>query len=318
MPLGIQSYFSPKTSPPMAQPTQQYGLSGAENALAAGAQGGLSQIGRTGIDVNNILSGGYQNANQQLSPYASSGVQANYLQAALSGAMGNQAQSQAMSNYQTSPFYDEARAQAEKAITQNAAAGGNLASGNTLDQLYQNASGMFLNDYNNRFSQLGQVSDRGYNASIGLAGIVSDLSRQGASIRSDLGQMAAGIPIGAGSQAADYRMQAGRDIAGATANTTSALANLINQQGSGISDMVGNYSNNIQALMQQATQGDAGAKEQLATILANISTGSASQQAALPTYTPATTNTLEQVGQLTSGIGGMLQQFSQPSAGIQS
>ena len=310
---GYKTSAPMSQSRPMAQPTQQYGLSGAENALAAGARGGLNHLNQAGIDVNSILSGGYQGAQQDLQPYTSAGGQASNLQAQLSGALGAPAQQQALSNYQTSPFYDETRAQAERAITQNAAAGGNLASGNTLDQLYQNASGMFLDDFNNRMEQLGGISQRGYGAARDVAGIGADLSSRGAAIRSDLGHRAANVPLNAGYKAADYRSQAGRDIAQASADTTSSLATLMNQQGAGISDMTGDFTSNIQSLIEAATQGDANSKYKLATILSNLSSGSATQNTNIPFTNIQTTNTLGQVGQLASGIGGMLGQFKKPS-----
>lgn len=316
MPLGNRGNRY-KTQPPyqtqaMPQtPAPAYGLSGAESALMQGGQAGIEQLTRTGQDVGGILSGAYGAAQDTMSPYTTAGAGASDLQAALSGAMGAGAQQTAMGNYQSSPYVDQARLNAERAILRNASATGGIGGGNTLDQLYQNAAGMFMQDYGNQFNRLGQVADRGYGAAQNIAGIGASLGGQGAGIRSALGQQAAQIPGNVSSQIGGYRYQAGRDLSSNIGQTTSALANLINQQGAGISDMTGEFTTNVNNLIQASAQGDAQAKEQLAMLLSNLAVGQGSQLGSIPAAQLGSTNRLGQTGQLASGIGALLGSMNQ-------
>lgn len=326
-----------------AVPTQQYGLSGAENILREAGTSGLNILdsgrrevrdaARTGVgmlmegrnDVRDLITTIDNDTGEILEDYTSAGGAASDLQAALSGALGPAAQARAMQNFQNSPFLDQVRQNAERAILQNASATGGIGSGNTLDQLYQNAAGLFLNDFNNRFAQLGSLADRGYGAASTEAGIGANLGSLEANLMTDLISRASAIPLQAagtnagiasqmaniplnlGSQAAGYRYQTGRDIADAVQGTTSALSDLVNRQGEGITGMVGDLTTNVNNLIQAATQGDAVAKEQLATLLANLSVQQGSSSAAVPAAQVTQTNRLGQTGQLASGIGALLE-----------
>ena len=73
------------------------------------------------------------------------------------------------------------------------------------------------------------------------------------------------------------RTQAGRDIAGNISSSTSALANLTNQQGAGLGDILGSGANNMASLMQGYGQMTAAQQQQLGSMLGNISTGQGSQ-----------------------------------------
>ncbi len=85
------------------------------------------------------------------------------------------------------------------------------------------------------------------------------------------------------------------------------MANLINQQGAGLSDITGNTANNVNALYQSALNGDAQAKEQLAQVLANLGVQAGGQYASQPIVQGQPSNTLQQVGQIASGVGGIYQ-----------
>jgi hypothetical protein len=332
------------------QVSQLYGgaqqhLAGAQTSLADQLTAARSQLTGAGAQVGNLFNQGIG----QLTPYQQAGQGASGVQAALSGAMGPQAQAQAMQQFQQSPYVDQTRENAERAILRNAAATGNLGSGNTMDQLYQNAAGMFMQDFGNQFNRLGSLSDRGFGAASteaglrgqqagiganlglsgadlemqgagmqsGLAGARAGLDAQQAGLQGQLGQMGAQIPFQTGQIAAGMRQQAGRDIAGQAAQTTSSLANLINQQGAGMADISGQYANNINALYQQAGQGDAQAQEQLATLLANLATQSGSPYSSMPIVQGQAPSMLGQMGQVASGIGGLMQYLpGRPASGI--
>jgi len=160
---------------------------------------------------------------------------------------------------------------------------------------------------------LGQQA--GLTAGVGQFGanLVGDVGSQLANLRRaqagqemGLGQFAATIPTGIGRNMADLRTQAGRDIATQIGTTSSALADLASTQGAGLSDLTGGQAQQISGLIASATSGDVNARIELGRILANLAAQQGSSAAGVPIITPATTSTLGQVGQLATGIGGML------------
>lgn len=289
------------------QPADAYGLRASNNTLAQGASDATARINQTQSQVGDI----YKQGLQMLNPYMQAGGQANDLQAALSGALGPEAQKQAYANYQSSPGVQFAQQEAERALLRNASATGGLGGGNVLRDLTQLAAGTAMQGYNTQFQQLGEVANRGYGAATTGAG----LQGQQAGVQAGLGQFAANIPLQTASQQAGMQFQGGRDIASAISNTTSALSNLINQQGAGMTDITGNTTNNINSLYQNALNGDANSKEQLAAILANLSANAGSQVGGLPMIQPGQTNYLGQVGQIAGGIGGIASAYSYMNQG---
>lgn len=319
----------------------QYGLQGAQSAINQGTTNASQSI-NTGLGLasgalmqgqNQALaglagtqqqvSGLFNQGRAALQPFAKTGVQANDLQAALSGALGPEAQKAAFANYQESPGVDYARSQAEKAITRNASALGGLGGGNVMSELMRNAVGTYLQDFGNQFNRTGQVADRGFSA----AGAQAGLSAQEAGLQGQLGQFGAQIPLqtgqniadlntaaygnvagmqyGAGNNVGGLRYQTGQDLASSVSSTSSALSQLINQQGAGMADITGNTTNNLNTLYQQAAAGDANAMEQLAALLGNISTQNASMVGNQPIIPGNQTNYLGQLGTLASGVGGL-------------
>lgn len=145
--------------------------------------------------------------------------------------------------------------QSQKAIMQNAAARGGLGGGNVLKALQENAIGLASQDYTNQFSIKAGLADR-------LAGIAENAGIQTAGLKAT---------IGAG------RYQAGRDIAQNATQAASQISNLLNQQGANISDMTKNDITTITDMIYQSGLQNKIDAQQLATILANISGGQASQ-----------------------------------------
>jgi len=300
-----------------------------------------------------------------VSEFTAPGQQANQLQAALSGALGPEAQALAFQNFQQDPGTQFLREQGERSILRGAAATGGLGGGNVQRELTQFGQGLALQDLTRRQQQLGELAGRGLGAAgtaaglqaqlrgqqAGLAGQFAQaqsripldvasqqaaLSGQQAGLTSQLGQFAAGIPFEAGAREATARQQqagletglgtaaagiplgiagqigqlrtrAGEAIAGQIGGTSSALADLATQQGAGISDITGAGAANISNLIQSATAGDVNARLQLGALLANLASQQGSQISGLPIIPGATTNTLQQLGQLASGTGALLE-----------
>jgi len=231
-----------------------------------------------------------------LSPYTQGGGKAFDLQQALSGALGPDAQRQAFANYNQSPEMAYALEQAEKGITRNAAATGKLGSGNVLQELQRNAIGMAQQDYGNAFSRLGSLSSMGQNSANLLGGL-----------QANAGGKVGDYGFGTGQALADYRTRAGEQIAGNVANTGTQLSGMINQQGQDLSSLIGASGNQLSQLLAGYGSADAQTKQQLAALLANIASGSASQVQGVPGLPgTAPTDPLGSAGKLATGIGALI------------
>jgi len=206
------------------------------------------------------------------------GQQAGSLQAAYSGAMGAPAQQQAFANFTASPGQEWLRQQAEQGTLRNAAAIGGLGGGNVRQELQRQAMGLAQQDFQNQFNNLGTVADRGYNAGNALANYNTNI--QGAR--------------------ANLAYGAGQDIAN-RASTTSALNNLY-----------GNYTSNIANLLSGAGGAQATSNQNLASLLANLATGSSNSFVGASQLPNTTVNPgmLGGIGEAAGGIGSLIGAFS--------
>lgn len=205
-------------------------------------------------------------------PYAGPGAQANNLQAAYSGALGAPAQQQAFANFTASPGQEWLRQQAEQGTLRNAAAIGGLGGGNVQQELQRQAMGLAQQDFQNQFNNMGKVSDRGFQATNAAGNYGTQL--QGAK--------------------AGYAYGAGQDIANNRAATTSALSGLY-----------GDYTSNIANLLTGAGGAQAQSNQTLASLLANLATGSQNAFVAgsgLPNVTQSQ-GMLGGIGNLLGGAG---------------
>lgn len=284
-------------------PQTQYGLNPALNTMLGARQSANDTLQQTMTGVSSDFARG---ANY-LKPYIDSGNKANDVQAALSGALGPQAQQEAFATYTASPGVDFAVKQGERGVLRNAAALGGRTGGNVLRELMTFGIGTAQQDFGNQFNRLGEVANRGYGASTTGAGMTA----QEASIRSGLGQSQAANYMSQGSNAAAMQERAGNNLSANFGNVSSALANYVNQQGQGVANIMGNQASNINSLYQAAASGDMQARTQLASMLQNTNMGAASATAGTP-YTPGVqTNYLGSVGALAGGIGGLMQGMNQ-------
>lgn len=136
-------------------------ISGAMNARAAGQAASAQANGlRQGSAA---LTEGRDQANQQMQPYATGGLNAFNAQQALLGLGGDSAS--AMAALENSPGYQFRLGQGLKGVQGSAAARGMLGSGATLKGLTQYGQDFASNEYDKRFNQLNGVANMGYNAS---------------------------------------------------------------------------------------------------------------------------------------------------------
>ena len=319
VPYGLTAAQAAMTSgQQQSEMAQLQGLAGGEQALTEGQRASLENLYRT----QQRTSGLYDKGIGYYEPYTQAGLGAYNQQAALSGALGPEAQQKAYAAYQQSPGVAFAQQEAERAILRNASALGGLGGGNVRDELSRRAVGTYMQDFQNQFGRLGEVSAQGYNA----ANQAANMRGMQAGSEQTLGMTAAQIPMNVGSAIAQGRFQtgqtiggqrgqlgqimgnqayqAGSDIASAIANTTSSLSALTNAQGAGMSDIMSNTVNNVNNLYQAAAAGDSEAISQLQSILANLSTGAGSSYSNVPIVPGAVTN-------LTGGVAGIASGFKQ-------
>lgn len=245
------------------------GLIGSEQALRQGLGGSLG-----------LIAGG-------LAPFVDPGISAFQTQAAQAGALGQEAQRGAFADFTASPGQQFLREQGEQALLRNQAAIGGLGGGNVRSALQRQGIGFAAQDFGNQFNRLGTLSN-----------IAAGLTGQG------VGQGAQNI-FQTGQSLAGGRTRAGEQIAGQISGTSSALADLLQQQGAGGADILGTQSGNLANLLSQAGQAGSLSQQQLASILANIATGSGSQVAGLPGLPSLQPKTgiLPGIGQAAAGIG---------------
>ena len=138
-----------------------------------------------------------------LNPYTTGGAGAVNMQAALSGALGADAQARAFADFQESPGQKYLRDQTERGVLRNAAALGGVGGGNVMKALQANAMGLAAQDFQNQFDRLGTVANRGMGVAGTQAGLQAGIGARQAEMRNMMG-----------SRIADMQNQAGRDAAG--------------------------------------------------------------------------------------------------------
>lgn len=311
----------------MGQAVPQTGLIGSEQAMTTGLQGAMTALGR------GAGGGGYSNGAGRMNyrpasqmavdanptqGYQQGGEQAQQMNAALTGALGADAQAQAYAQFQESPGQAYLREQAERGLTRNAAAIGGLGGGAVRSALQEQAIGMAAQDFENQFNRRGTVADRGMNAarteaeilmgqdrnqtSLDQANISANTSRYNTNVNANTQRdlAAAGYQFNSGNNFAAGRTNAGNNIANNIAQSSSNLANFINNQGTNIGNIYGGAG---------AQQGSS--FTDYANNAANIR-GNASGNFMGVSGVPANNqNTFGNYGQLLQGIGGGLQAYNQ-------
>lgn len=143
------------------------------------------------------------------------GPQSFQMQQALAGARGPEAQQDAFDQYVESPGVAFLRERGMRGIEQNAAAQGNLFSGNTLKALSQFNQGLALQDFNNYYNRLGSLTGVSIGAASSLAGVGQNAAAGQAQLVS-----------GAGSERAAGQIAQARTYQSAFENLGSSIGNI--------------------------------------------------------------------------------------------
>jgi hypothetical protein len=289
--VSRQEYEQFRQNPDLTAPTT--GIIGSEMSLGA-ANDLLKRGGNRAVDdllagtgqARNDITTASQAALQPLAGYAQSGQDANAMQANLLGANGPAAQAAAMQQFQNSPGQDFLREEQERAVLRNSAATGGTQGGAVLEELQRRAYGRAGTAFNERVAQLGGLGSQGLTASQGQAGIMGDtgmalsgLAERGAGNLASTRLGIAGQQAGIQGTIAGGRTRAGEQMAQNIGSTTANLANLQNAEGAALAQILD--GGQFAEIMANAGITDANTLQQLATLLANISTGQGSQATGL-------------------------------------
>lgn len=309
-------------------------FSDARNVFADSEQNALSAVGGGRERIGDIIRRGI-GATEGLQSFVGSGQQASQMQAALSGALGPEAQASAFAAYEESPGVSFLRSQGERALLRNSAARGGLGGGNLSRDLVDYGQGVALQDLNNVRAQLGEIASRGTGAASGVAQINAGLRGQQAGYESGLAglessisqnagrdisnllqnqgaldinqaQYASSIPVGIGRDISGFRYGTGNSLANAELSTSSALADLISQQGQDLDRIYGEGTTNIGNLINTGTMTDYNRQLQLANQLGSSSSIASGQGSGLPPVSYSGFDYLTSGGNALSGIGSFI------------
>ena len=229
-----------------------------QQAAAATAAGQADLRASEGRGLSGIRSS-IQQGIDPLTGFVKPGQEAFNVQAALSGALGNEAQRAAFANYSESPEQAFIREMGQRQVLSGAAATLGLGGGEVKRELARFGTGLAAQDINNRFNRLGNVSSLGFNAAntignlrgqeaglssnlIGnMANARSRLAGQLASTRGQLGSAGAGLAGQAGSQMASLGQAGANMYSNLGANASSLLSGL----GSAQAGMIGNTGTRV-------------------------------------------------------------------------
>lgn len=298
-----------------SEQAQQGGLAAALANLQQGGANTLQTLTNTGNAATGAIDTNLAQAMTGLDPYGRGGGQAAQLLAAYSGASGAPAQQQAFNNFTNDPYAQFLQQQGERGVTRNAAAAGGLGGANMSKDLIRFNQGLSSQGLADQIGQLNNVANRGMNVAGQNANIlqnkasmqsnlINNLGQAGAGYQNQFGRDAANFNYNTGNQVAAGRTRAGENIANQISSTASALSNLQNQQGQGVSNIVGNSTGNLAQILSQLGVNQSTTQQQLAALLANISSGAVANIPRLPGV-QQTEGQGEEIGQTVAAIASM-------------
>jgi hypothetical protein len=209
---------------------KQQQAGGAQAARVSAQQAALGRRDISGALPQTLaeLSRGAGAAQRQLLPIARTGTGAFDIQAAISGALGPEAQAQAFQNFQQSPEQAFLQEEAEQASLRGASATGGLGGSRIQQELQRQAIGFGARDIQNRFSRLGKIAGEGIQARTNLANIATGLGTARAGARRTAATGLANIATGQAVPQANLALAQGNARAAGTLGVGSAI-----QQGVG-------------------------------------------------------------------------------------
>lgn len=220
----------------------------------------------------------------QLSPYTDAGRAAMAKEAALSGALGPEAQQQAINSYIESPGQKYLREQQEKSLLRNQAAIGGLGGGNVLTALQKQAMDIASTQQQQYLENLRSIATRGQGAAETATGLIGQTGLASASLESNVGNILAQLAQQYGissanlaqmssSEMAQLAERTGINLANLQQATAAARAGLQTELGSGIAGSQASSANAIANLTQTGATNALNVNQNIGTTLANLATG---------------------------------------------
>lgn len=185
----------------------------------------------------------YDKIKELLTPYVDTGTKALLQQQDIAGLNGAEAQQQAYAALKNSPAYQALNQAGQDAILANASATGGVRGGNTQGALAQFGTANLANALDRQYSQLGGLTQLGYDATSQQAGYNAQQGGMEAGLLSQSGANIAQLLASGGTNEANYTYNNGQ-------NQSSNILNVANQ--------AAGYQNagtnaNIQAQLGSAT-----------------------------------------------------------------
>lgn len=279
----------------MATPdTAGTGFAGATEAIQRGLGGGLAALqagtatGRGDITTGreaalSALTGAESRALERYSPYSAAGQAAIQKEAALSGALGAEAQQQAQAEFTESPGQKYLREQQEKALLRSAAATGGLGGGRVLSALQEQAAGIAAGQQQQYLENLRSIAGRGQEIAGAEAGLISGTGSQAAQVQQQAASNLANLAQQLGVSSADLMRMSASEQATLAERTGMNIANLqqtiqsaqaANQLGLGgaLAQVRAGTTADIAGLQQGMAGTGLGVQQNIAQILANLAT----------------------------------------------
>lgn len=315
---------------------EQYdrGLRGVERGLAeqfdlasqaeqAGFDRAIQRLGGIGIGGSRIEAGKATANTSALSPYNKAGQQALQREAALSGALGAEAQQAAYDEFIESPGQKFLRERQEQSLLRNQAAIGGLGGGRIRTALQEQAQGIAAQDLQREIANLQSLSGRGQQAATSISDLLTRTAMQNASMesqasiargqqslaasqaRANIKSRMADIAAKAGLSESGLRQTLGNQLASigmqraqAKFGTQQQIGELARQLGMTESQLIRETGGNVAGLQSALAQQQAGLDTTQAGLQSNLRTSAASQ----------TANILSQLGltdaQIQQAMGG--------------
>lgn len=271
------------------------GFSGAMQNLQQGYATGQSALDQSIAQAREDVTGGTSAALSQLAetraaglgqlePYTSAGSSAIQREAALSGALGPEAQQAAINSFIESPGQAYLRQQQEKALLRNQAAIGGLGGGNVRSALQEQAMNIAATQQQQYLENLRSLASRGQQAATTGTGLISQTGLAGAQMTQGVGQTLASLAQQYGissadlarltsSQMAELANSTGINLANLQQASAAARAGLQTQLGSSVAGATAGATTDIANLISQGATTQLGSQQNIATMLANLATG---------------------------------------------
>jgi len=270
------------------EPLPDIGFSGADARLQEGLQSGLAAAAAGTMTARGDVSTARDAALERFSPYSIAGKAAMEKEAALSGAMGPEAQQAAIDAYIESPGQKYLRERQEKALLRNSAAIGGLGGGNVRTALQEQAMGIASTQQQQHLENLRSIASRGQQVAGAEAGIITGAGTQLAQLAQQLGMTQADLLRMNASERGALAERTGLNVAQIESEIGQAQARLASVAGGQMADVVGQTGLNLANLSEREASTELQAENALSSYLANLATGTGSQIANLQTQGGAT------------------------------